>query len=70
MFSNLKTEIPQFMILLFRFRLWSQKQIVYLTEILGLLGWKQNYNQCQNIMGILKSVSKISPLPLYNVANQ
>ena len=28
------------------------------------------YNQWQNIMGILKSVFKIHPLPLYNVANR
>ena len=30
---------------------------------------KVTYNQRQNIMGILKSVLKISPLPLYNVAS-
>ena len=28
-----------------------------------------NYNQWQNIMGILKGVFKFPPLPLYNVAS-
>ena len=33
-------------------------------------GAGNKYTRRQNIMGILKSVFKIPPLPLYNVANR